>query len=129
MKPMIENMTLYNGVAMPQEGFGVFQVPEYECKEVVLNAIRTGYRLIDTASSYKNEEAVGAAIREAAAEGAVKRDNLFIVTKADLCRRAEGNVHGACFEGNRCKAWKNCRTGHSALECPAGGGDYSKICP
>ena len=42
MKPMIENMTLYNGVAMPQEGFGVFQVPENECKEVVLNAIRIG---------------------------------------------------------------------------------------
>ena len=95
MKPMIENMTLYNGVAMPQEGFGVFQVPEYECKEVVLNAIRTGYRLIDTASSYKNEEAVGAAIREAAAEGAVKRDNLFIVTKAYIQEMGYENLKEA----------------------------------
>ena len=56
------------------EGFGVFQVPEAECREVVLNAIRTGYRLIDTASSYKNEEAVGEAIRQAVAEGTVKRE-------------------------------------------------------
>ncbi len=95
MKPMIENMTLYNGVAMPQEGFGIFQVPEYECKEVVLNAIRTGYRLIDTASSYKNEEAVGAAIREAASEGAVKRDNLFIVTKAYIQEMGYENLKEA----------------------------------
>ena len=53
----MQNVKLYNGVEMPMEGFGVFQVPENECKEVVLNAIRIGYRLIDTASSYKNEEA------------------------------------------------------------------------
>ena len=53
----MQNVKLCNGVEMPMEGFGVFQVPENECKEVVLNAIRIGYRLIDTASSYKNEEA------------------------------------------------------------------------
>ena len=54
---MIESITLYNGIEIPMEGFGVFQVPESECGEVMLNDIRTGYRLIDTASSYKNEEA------------------------------------------------------------------------
>ena len=66
---MMNYTTLANGVEMPMEGFGVFQVPEEACKDVVLNAIRTGYRLIDTASSYKNEEAVGQAIKEAVAAG------------------------------------------------------------
>ena len=77
----MQNVKLCNGVEMPMEGFGVFQVPENECKEVVLNAIRIGYRLIDTASSYKNEEAVGAAIRAAEKEGIAKRNELFIATK------------------------------------------------
>ncbi len=78
----MDDILLYNGVKMPREGFGVFQVPGQECKEVVLNAIRTGYRLIDTASSYQNEAAVGAAIKEAAADGLLKREDLFIATKA-----------------------------------------------
>ncbi len=78
----MQNIKLNNGVEMPMEGFGVFQVPKAECKDVVLNAIRTGYRLIDTASSYQNEEAVGAAVREAIDSGIVKREDLFITTKA-----------------------------------------------
>ena len=56
----MERMTLYNGVQMPAEGFGVFQVPDAAvCRQAVLDAIRTGYRLIDTAALYMNEEAVG----------------------------------------------------------------------
>lgn len=70
--------TLSNGIEMPQIGFGVFQVPESDCQRVVMDAIHTGYRLIDTASSYKNEEAVGRAI---AASG-VPRSELFLATKA-----------------------------------------------
>ncbi len=71
-------VTLSNGVKMPQEGFGVFQVPDPEvCRQSVLDAIDTGYRLIDTAASYMNEEAVGAAIRETS----VPREELFITTK------------------------------------------------
>lgn len=57
--PMIQ---LSNGVQMPQEGFGVFQIPEADCEQVVRDAIASGYRLIDTASSYQNEAAVGRAI-------------------------------------------------------------------
>lgn len=91
----MREIQLSNGVKMPQEGFGVFQVPESECREVVLNAIRTGYRLIDTASSYKNEEAVGAAIREAAAEGIVKRQELFIATKAYIQEMGYENLKEA----------------------------------
>ena len=64
------------------EGFGVFQVRDKEeCKESVLNAIRAGYRLIDTAASYTNEDAVGEAVREAIAEGICTRKELFITSK------------------------------------------------
>lgn len=64
------------------EGFGVFQVRDKaECKESVLNAIRAGYRLIDTAASYTNEDAVGEAVREAIEEGICTREELFITSK------------------------------------------------
>lgn len=91
----MQNVKLYNGVEMPMEGFGVFQVPENECKEVVLNAIRIGYRLIDTASSYKNEEAVGAAIRAAEKEGIAKRNELFVATKAYIQEMGYENLKEA----------------------------------
>lgn len=55
---MVEKVKLNNGIEMPMEGFGVFQIPEEDCEQVVGNAIAEGYRLIDTASSYQNEEAV-----------------------------------------------------------------------
>ena len=58
----MEYTTLNTGARIPKIGFGVFQIPDAEeCKRVVLDAIKTGYRLIDTAASYGNEEAVGAA--------------------------------------------------------------------
>lgn len=88
----MENLTLQNGVQMPLEGFGVFQVPAADvCRQAVLDAIRTGYRLIDTAALYMNEEAVGAAVKEAIGSGLVKREALFITTKlwAD-CASYEG---------------------------------------
>ena len=73
---------LNNGVEMPMLGFGTYQVtnPD-ECKNSVLTAIRAGYRLIDTAVAYGNEEAVGAGIKAAIDEGIVKREELFITTK------------------------------------------------
>ena len=75
-------LKLSNGVEMPLEGFGVFQVPEHmQCKNVVLDAIKTGYRLIDTAAVYMNEKAVGDAIKEAIDSGIVRREDLFITTK------------------------------------------------
>ena len=74
----MEFVELNNGVRMPAMGFGVFQVPDPAvCKQAVLDAIATGYRLIDTAAAYQNEEAVGAAIRECG----VAREELFITTK------------------------------------------------
>jgi 2,5-diketo-D-gluconate reductase A len=69
---------LNNGVAMPLLGFGVFQVPNAEeCERSVAVALRTGYRLIDTAASYLNEEAVGNALRGSG----VPREELFVTTK------------------------------------------------
>lgn len=74
----MEFITLNNGVKMPLEGFGVFQVPDHDvCEQAVLDAIASGYRLIDTAAAYMNEEAVGKAI----AKCGVAREELFIVTK------------------------------------------------
>ena len=78
----MEFKTLHNGIKMPMVGFGVFQIRDKaECKESVLNAIRAGYRLIDTAASYTNEDAVGEAVREAIAEGICTREELFITSK------------------------------------------------
>ncbi|WP_302367710.1 aldo/keto reductase [Brachyspira aalborgi] len=69
---------LNNGVEMPILGFGVYQIPDYdECKRAVLDALETGYRLIDTASAYFNEKAVGDAIKESG----INRKELFITTK------------------------------------------------
>ncbi|WP_439556493.1 aldo/keto reductase [Dyadobacter sp.] len=74
----METVKLNNGVEMPILGFGVFQVPDLaECERSVLDAIQTGYRLIDTAASYQNEEAVGNAIKKSG----IAREDLFITTK------------------------------------------------
>lgn len=74
----MEFVTLNNGIKMPLEGFGVFQVPDPAvCEQAVLDAIASGYRLIDTAAAYMNEEAVGKAI----AKCGVPREELFITTK------------------------------------------------
>ncbi|RDC65048.1 aldo/keto reductase [Adhaeribacter pallidiroseus] len=74
----MQKVKLNNGVEMPILGFGVFQVPDLaECERSVLDAISTGYRLIDTAASYMNEEAVGKAIKGSS----VPREDLFITTK------------------------------------------------
>ena len=74
----MEYVTLNNGIKMPMVGFGVFQIKDHdECVRVVLDAIEAGYRLIDTAQSYGNEEAVGEAIQKTN----VPRNELFITTK------------------------------------------------
>ena len=74
----MDTITLNNGVEMPLEGFGVFQVPDGEvCRKAVLDAIDSGYRMIDTAAAYMNEEAVGKAIKESG----INRSDLFITTK------------------------------------------------
>jgi 2,5-diketo-D-gluconate reductase A len=91
----VEKVKLNNGVEMPILGFGVFQVTDLsECERSVMDAVSTGYRLIDTAESYGNEEAVGRAIKQSG----VPREELFITTK--LWIQSNG------FEGAK-KAFEN----------------------
>lgn len=74
----MQYVTLNNGVKMPQLGFGVYQITDLdECEQAVVDAVSVGYRLIDTAASYGNEEAVGRAIRRCG----IPREDLFITTK------------------------------------------------
>lgn len=78
----MEFLTLNTNAKMPVEGFGVFQIPDADqCQQVVYNAIKTGYRLLDTAAAYMNEEAVGRGVAKAIAEGLTTREELFITTK------------------------------------------------
>ena len=73
----MKEVRLNNGITMPAVGFGVFQIPAGETERVVSDAIETGYRLIDTASAYFNEEQVGSAIRKSG----VPREDIFLTTK------------------------------------------------
>lgn len=73
----MEQITLYNGVKMPIVGYGVYQVSKEECERCVLDALAVGYRSIDTAQSYFNEEQVGNAI----AKSGIPREDIFLTTK------------------------------------------------
>ena len=78
----MEKLKLYNGVEMPLIGFGVYQINDHQvCEEAVYNAIKIGYRMIDTAYLYGNEQAVGKAIARAINDKLVTRQDLFVVTK------------------------------------------------
>lgn len=95
----MKNVTLNNGVEMPILGFGVFQIPEDETQPAVEAALATGYRHLDTAASYGNEEAVGAAIK---ASG-IAREELFVTTKLWIQHAPTGNVEEdtkAAFENS-----------------------------
>ena len=90
----METVQLSNGIEMPMEGFGVFQVPEAICEQTVMDALQAGYRLIDTASSYQNEEAVGRAIRNSG----IPREELFVTTKAYIQQMGYENTRKAFEE-------------------------------
>lgn len=72
----MKTVTLNNGVEMPQIGYGVYQVTPAECERCVSDALKTGYRMIDTAQAYHNEEGVGAAVRNSG----ISRTDLFLVS-------------------------------------------------
>ena len=81
----MEYIKLYNGVEMPVLGYGVFMVSPGECEQCVTDALNTGYRLIDTAQAYQNEEGVGNAWRKSG----LKREDLFLVTKVWISNNGE----------------------------------------
>ncbi len=72
---------LNNGIKMPMVGFGVFEIPAKQTAQCVYDALEVGYRLLDTAQAYYNEEQVGDGIKRAAAELGIKREDIFITTK------------------------------------------------
>lgn len=81
----MEYIKLYNGVQMPTLGYGVFMVSPGECERCVTDALSVGYRLIDTAQAYQNEEGVGNAWRKSG----LKREDLFLVTKVWISNNGE----------------------------------------
>lgn len=94
----MEYSTLSNGVLMPILGYGVYQVSKEECKRCVKDAIKVGYRHIDTAQSYFNESECGEAIFEAISEGVVKREDLFITTKVWIDNYGEEKCYKSVLE-------------------------------
>lgn len=90
----METMKLYNGVEVPANGFGVYQVSKEDCKESVLTALKTGYRHIDTAQSYFNENEVGEALKE----GDVPRKEIFLTTKVWIDNYGEGKTYDSVVE-------------------------------
>ena len=95
----MEYKVLSNGVKMPQLGYGVYQVTKEECERCVLDALKAGYRLIDTAQSYFNEEEVGSAIKKSG----VPREEIFLTTKVWIDRIKAEYLPGGEDRGEICK--------------------------
>ena len=93
----METIKLYNGVEMPLLGYGVFLVSPDECERCVTDALEVGYRLIDTAQAYRNEEGVGAAWRKSG----IKREDLFLTTKVWISNAGEANAAKSIDESLR----------------------------
>lgn len=90
----MEYRILSNGVKMPQLGYGVYQVTKEECERCVLDALKAGYRLIDTAQSYFNEEEVGSAIKKSG----ISREEIFLTTKVWIEHYGYENARQSVFE-------------------------------
>lgn len=88
----MNTITLNNGVTMPQLGFGVYQIPSDETAQAVYEAIKIGYRLIDTAAVYGNEKETGAGIKRAIEEGLVTREELFVTSKLFILQTPENKA-------------------------------------
>lgn len=91
----MEKIILSNGVEMPQIGYGVYQVSPSECERCVSDALKVGYRMIDTAQAYNNEEGVGAAV----AKSGLGRDEVFLVSKVWISsygyEKAKASIDGS----------------------------------
>lgn len=94
---MMEQITLYNGVKMPIVGYGVYQVSKEECERCVLDALAVGYRSIDTAQSYFNEEQVGNAI----VKSGIPREDIFLTTKVWVEHYGYENAKKSVLESMR----------------------------
>ena len=90
----MKNFKLYNGVEIPVNGFGVYQVSKEDCKKSVLMALKAGYRHIDTAQAYFNEEEVGEALQECG----IARNEIFLTTKVWIDHYGEGKTYASVIE-------------------------------
>lgn len=100
----MQYVKLNTGATMPMLGFGVFRVPDkQECENAVYEAIRIGYRLIDTAAAYTNEDAVGAAVRRAIADGICTREELFVTSKLWVTSMADYDTAMAGIDASLAK--------------------------
>ena len=93
----MEQITLYNGVKMPIVGYGVYQVSKEECERCVMDALAVGYRSIDTAQSYFNEEEVGNAIKKSG----IPREDIFLTTKVWVEHYGYEEAKKSVFESMR----------------------------
>ncbi|MCB1253562.1 MAG: aldo/keto reductase [Austwickia sp.] len=93
----MQTVTLNNGVVMPMLGYGVYQVDPAECERCVREAIEVGYRSLDTAQAYRNEEGVGAAV----AGSGVPREELFLTTKVWISNAGEAAAAASIEESLR----------------------------
>lgn len=93
----MKTVTLSNGVVMPQIGYGVYQVDPAECERCVSDALKVGYRMIDTAQAYHNEEGVGAAV----AKSGIARDELFLVSKIWISNYGYEKAKASIYESLR----------------------------
>ncbi len=105
----MDKVILSNGVEMPQMGYGVYQVNPEECECCVADAISVGYRMIDTAQAYHNEEAVG----RAWTKSGISRDELFLVSKVLISNYGDGQTMKSLFfdhlSGNAAKQFMEWR--------------------
>ncbi|MFF9241462.1 aldo/keto reductase [Streptomyces sp. NPDC014801] len=88
----MQTVTLNNGVEMPILGFGVYQIPPEQTEQAVRDALAAGYRSLDTAAAYGNEEAVGRAVRDSG----IPREDLFVTTKLWISDAGEDRARRAC---------------------------------
>lgn len=95
----MQTVTLNNGVEMPILGFGVYQIPPEQTEQAVTDALAAGYRLLDTAAAYRNEEAVGRAIKSSG----ISRQELFVTTK--LWVQDPGRTTPSALSTLRCTSW------------------------
>lgn len=93
----MENVKLYNGVEMPVLGYGVYQVTPEECERCVSDALSVGYRSIDTAQAYFNEQNVGDAVRKSG----ISREDIFLTTKVWISNAGEGKAGRSIEESLR----------------------------
>lgn len=97
----MEYIILNNGVQMPMIGFGVFEIPKENTEQCVIDALETGYRMIDTAQAYNNEEEVGRALKRAADEMGISRSDIFLTDKVWVTEFGYEKTKASVYESLR----------------------------